>query len=118
MAAPAYLTPGDLLKAEADYHQRVGITATKGTKVGQLVVYPGRNQYLVALTDESYGQVMVQPQNCTINLDNVAQADIDALKTLNPADGTPTSTKLTVAQLIKEGDAFGIKYVGTPYLAV
>lgn len=111
MPAPAYLTPGDLLKAEADYHSRIAVPATKGLKAGQFVLYPTRGQYLVALTDELYGQVLVQPHSCTINLDNVAQADIDALH--SDVEGL---VPMTVEALKKQGDDYGIKYVGTPYL--
>lgn len=112
MTAPAYLTIGDLLKSEANVNSRISLKAPKGTKIGQLVKYEVRGQYLVALSDESYGQVLVQPHNCTINLDNVAQADIDAL-----FSDTGNKTKLTVETLIKQGDSYGIKYVGTPYTA-
>ncbi len=103
MDAPIFLTRGDLLKAEADEHSRIAVTAPKSLKAGQLVKYPVRNQYLVALTDELYGEVLVQPHNCTIFLDNVNQADLDAVS-------------LTKDKMTKEGDSYGIKYQGTPYI--
>lgn len=100
-------TLSDLLKSEADFNSREHIKATN-VKMGQLVLYPKRGQYLVALSDSEHGQVMVQPQNCLINLDFVKESDITD-KVVGD-DSTP----LTVEAFIKAGDVFGIQYVGTP----
>lgn len=104
------LTIGDLLKSEADVNSRIAIPAPVGTKIGQLVKYGVRDQYLVALSDEEHGKVLVQPHNCVIDLDNVALADITALH--GDTDGL---VPLTADTLIREGDTHGIKFIGTPY---
>ena len=106
-----FITLGDLLKSEADTQSRESIPANTGTKIGQLVNHPLRGQYLVALSDETNGKVLVQPHNCVIYLDNVALANITSIK-----QGEPLAP-LTVDILKKEGDAHGIKYIGTPYTA-
>ena len=106
---PTLITIGDVLKSEADPLSRIAITAPKGTKIGQLVKYELRKQYLVALSDEKDGQVLVQPHNCTINLDFIAEADITDKQT-----GDEGNTPLTVDLLKKEGDVYGIQYIGVP----
>lgn len=95
------ITLGDLLKSEADHMSRIAIDADN-IKIGQLVQHPTRKKYLVALSDSEHGKVLVQPHNCTINLDFVAEADLKA-------------QSLTADKLAKEGDEYGIKYIGTPY---
>lgn len=102
------LTIGDILKSEADPNNRVAVTASAGTKAGQLVKFELRDEYLVALTDESYGQVLVQPHNCVIYLDNIKQSVLDG-KFSDDLSTVP----LTVDDLITQGDAHGIKYIGT-----
>jgi hypothetical protein len=104
-----YVTIGDILKSEADPSNRIAIPAAAGTKAGQLVKYAERNEHLIALTDEVNDEVLVQPHNCTIFLGNIPQANIDAVFT-DEAGEVP----LTTEQLIKQGDLYGIKYVGTP----
>ncbi|MGP4950710.1 hypothetical protein ACTXGO_00855 [Psychrobacter sp. T6-1] len=104
-----YVTIGDILKSEADFNNRIAIPAAAGTKTGALVKYNERNEYLFALTDETNGEVLVQPHNCTIFLGSIPQANIDAITT--DEDGLVT---LTVENLVKQGDLYGIKYVGTP----
>lgn len=94
-------TRGDLLKAEADPKSRQVIKAD-GVKMGQLVHYDLRGAYLVALSHSEHGAVLVQPHNCTINLDFVKKSDIE-------------SKNLTLQDLVTEGDAYGIQYIGTPY---
>ena len=108
-----YVTIGDILKSEADFNNRIAIPAPVGTKTGQLVKYEKRNEHLIALTDETNGEVLVQPHNCTIFLGSVKQADIDS-KFSDDASLVP----LTTALLIKQGDLYGIKYVGTPIATV
>lgn len=103
---PSIIRRGDLLKAEADPNSRIVITADN-IKIGQLVQYPERKQYLVALSDSERGKVLVQPHNCTINLDFVAQTEITGKQNGSKA--------LTVDDFKKQGDSFGIKYIGTPY---
>lgn len=85
---------GDILKSELSPLYRTEAPAPTGTKMGDLVMYPMRGQKLVALTDEQYGKVLVQPHNCIINLDFVNVGDDD------------------VGQLILQGDVYGIKYIG------
>lgn len=109
MPDDTYVTIGDILKSEADVNSRIAIPATAGTKTGQLVKYAERNEHLIALTDEVNGEVLVQPWNCNIFLGNVSQAAIDAVFT--DEEGL---VPLTTAQLIKQGDLYGIKYIGTP----
>lgn len=105
-AIPQIIRRGDLLKAEACRHSRIVITADN-IKIGQLVEHPTRKQYLVALSNSEHGKVLVQPHNCTINLDFVALSDI--------TDKQSGSKALSVDELKKQGDGFGIKYIGTPY---
>lgn len=108
-----YVTIGDILKSEADPSNRIAIPAATGTKAGQLVKYAERNEHLIALTDEVNDEVLVQPHNCTIFLGSIKQADIDSQFT--DADSL---VPLTTATLIKQGDLYGIKYVGTPMASV
>lgn len=95
------VTIGDILKSEADSNSRVSVPAAANTKAGQLVKYPLRNEYLVALSDTESGKVLVQPHNCVIYLDSVKQSDLDAVS-------------VTAEQLKTQGDAHGIKYIGAP----
>ncbi|MGP4846633.1 hypothetical protein ACTXGQ_21145, partial [Marinobacter sp. 1Y8] len=81
MPSEPYVTIGDILKSEADSSNRIAIPATDGTKTGQLVKYTERNEYLIALTDETNGEVLVQPHNCTVFLGSIPQANIDAVFT-------------------------------------
>ena len=104
-----YVTIGDILKSEADSSNRIAIPAEVGTKPGRLVKYTERNEYLFALTDETNGEVLVQPHNCTVFLGGIPQANIDAVFT-DEAGEVPLTTEV----LIKQGDLYGIKYVGTP----
>lgn len=87
---------GDILKSEADPNSRISISAPKGTKIGDVVKYEPRNQYLIALSDEVHGMVLVQPHNCVICLDKIVL----------PSD-------VLQADLAKQGDVYGIQYVGT-----
>lgn len=103
------LTIGDILKSEADPNNRIAIPAPVGTKTGQPVKYAARDEYLLALTDEVNGEVLVQPHNCVMYLAPILQADIDAVFT-DELDEVP----LTTAELIAQGDTHGIKYIGTP----
>ena len=74
--------------------------------------YPLRaaNPWLVALTDEVNGEVVVQPHNCVINLDYVAEAEITGKKVNEGA-----AANMKVEEFIAAGDAYGIVYVGTPH---
>lgn len=103
---------GDLLKGEALPLSRRVVRVTPGTKAGQLVKYTLRkgNPWLVALTDEVNGEVVVQPHNCVINLDFVAESEITGKKVNEAA-----AANMTVDDFIADGDAYGIVYVGTPY---
>lgn len=103
------LTIGDILKSEADPNNRIAIPAPVGTKTGQLVKYAERKEYLIALSDETNGEVLVQPHNCVMNLAPIMQADIDAVFT-----DDLSAVPLTNAELLTQGDAHGIKYIGTP----
>lgn len=94
------ITLGDILKSEADRLSRDTIKADN-IKIGQLVQHPVRKKYLVALSNTEHGKVLVQPYNCVIDLSFVKEADIKAVAT-------------SVDKFIKEGDEFGIKYIGTP----
>lgn len=94
------LSLGDILKSEADPNSRETIAADN-VKIGQLVQHPIRKKHLVALSDSEHGKVLVQPHNCVINLDFVKEADIKAAAT-------------SVEAFIKQGDEYGIKYIGTP----
>ena len=105
-----YAGIGDILKGEALPLSRVAVPAEKGTKAGTLVKYPLRKLYLVALTDEQEGKVLVQPHNCVVNLDHTSDAALKKLKA-----GADDSTPLTVDLLRKEGDNYGIVYIGAPY---
>lgn len=106
MTTPKLIRRGDLLKAEADRNSRIVIVADN-INIGQLILHPERKQYLVALSDSERGKVLVQPHNCTINLDFVSDAEITGKQNGSKA--------LTVDELKKQGDTFGIKYIGTPY---
>lgn len=86
----------DILKSEADINSRIAVSAPQGTKLGDVVKYEPRNQYLIALSDEVHGVVMVQPHQCTICLDKVVL----------PSD-------VSAETLMQQGDAYGIKYIGT-----
>lgn len=97
---PMLITLGDILKSEADRMSREFIKADN-VKIGQLIAHPVRKKYLVALSNSEHGKVLVQPHNCVINLDFVKEADIKAVAT-------------SVDKFIKEGDEYGIKYIGTP----
>ncbi|MFB2539125.1 hypothetical protein [Acinetobacter sp. c3-l95] len=90
------IVTGDILKSEADIKSRISIPAPVGTKIGDVVKYPLRNQYLIALSDEQYGTVSVQPQNCVIDLSKIT---------------LPSNVLQT--DLVKQGDAHGIQYQGT-----
>lgn len=103
------ITLGDILVAEADPKGRIAIPAPAGTKIGQLVKYELRSRYLVALSDEEAGKVLVAPHNCTINLDFIKETDIT-----NKMTGDNADTALTTELLKKEGDLYGILYIGTP----
>ena len=105
----SYVTIGDILKSEADCNSRIAIPAAVGTKTGQMVKHDARDEYLIALTDEVNGEVLVQPHNCVMNLSAVKAGDISAVTT--DAEGL---VALTTAQLIEQGDMYGIKYIGTP----
>lgn len=106
------ITIGDILKSEADRNSRVAITAPEGTKIGQPVLYEPRGEYLIALSDEENGKVLVQPWNCVIYLEPIAQASLEAISIdgEEEEDATPLSKEL----LIKQGDKYGIKYIGMP----
>lgn len=101
MTESTLITLGDLLKSEADRLSRQIIKA-ENIKIGQLVQHPERKKYLVALSDSEHGKVLVQPHNCVIDLSRVKESDIT------------TATGGTLDKWLKEGDAFGIKYIGTP----
>ena len=103
---------GDLIKGEALMLSRRVVKAAAGTKAGQLVKYPlrGANPWLVALTDEVNGEVVVQPHNCVINLGHVAEAEITGKKVNEGA-----AANMKVEEFIAAGDAYGIVYVGTPH---
>lgn len=101
--ATAVLTLGDLLKSEADTASREVIKSTTGVKIGQLIQHPIRKKYLVALSNEEHGQVLVQPNNCVIFWDNVDKDDVKA-------------KKLTLEKLTKEGAEFGIKFISSEHL--
>ena len=105
---------GDLLKGEALTLSRVAVAAEKGTKAGQLVKYAprGDSHYLIALTDEVNGEVVVQPWNCVIDLAAVNKADITAAK-IKPKGGG-ADVALTVVELNSMGDLYGIAYIGAP----
>ena len=52
----------------------------------------------------------MQPHNCVINLEHVAESEITGKKVNEGA-----AANMTVADFIAAGDAYGIIYVGTPY---
>ena len=91
------LTNKTIIQWEATSMTRTEVSATVGTKAGQLVDYPLRNQKLVALTDEHDGKVQVQPHNCVIWLDFTPTSEIDDLEAFK-----------------KQGDTYGIVYRGAP----
>lgn len=97
---PTLITIGDILKSEADRHSRENIKADN-IKIGQLVAHPIRKKPLVALSNSEHGKVLVQPHNCVINLAVIKEADIKAVAT-------------SVDAFIKQGDEYGIKYIGKP----
>lgn len=97
---PTLITIGDILKSEADRHSRENIKADN-IKIGQLVAHPTRKKYLVALSNSEHGKVLVQPHNCVINLAVIKETDIKAVAT-------------SVDAFIKQGDEYGIKYIGKP----
>ncbi len=99
-----FLTIGDILKSEADWHSREAIPATTGTKIGQLVEHPLRKEPLVALSDEINGKVLVQPHNCVIFLDNIDTASLGAYVGSN-------GEHVILETLIAQGDKHGIQYV-------
>lgn len=90
---------GDILKTPNA--NLIGITAPKGTKIGQLIEYPLRKKHLIALSDEENGKVLVAPHNCVIDLSRVALSDI-------------TTAGQTLDKLQEDGDAYGIIYQGMP----
>lgn len=94
------ITIGDILKSEADRHSRENIKADN-IKIGQLVAHPIRKKPLVALSNSEHGKVLVQPHNCVINLAVIKETDIKAVAT-------------SVDAFIKQGDEYGIKYIGKP----
>lgn len=91
------ISRSDILKSEANPKSKICINAPQGTKIGDVVKYDVRNQYLIALSDEQHGKVLVQPQDCVMDL---------SMLTL------PSDVKF--ADLQKQGDVYGIQYVGTP----
>ncbi len=98
----AYLNLGDILKSEADPNSRVVVPAAVGTKAGEFVTYPLRNQKVVALTDEAHGEVLIQPHNCVIDLQYIKGADILAAGYESDED------------LKSDGDDHGIVYINAP----
>ncbi len=98
----AYLNLGDILKSEADPQSRVAVPADPDTKAGTFVDYPLRGEKVVALTDETNGEVLIQPHNCVIDLQYIAGADIAA------------AGFATVDALKTEGDDHGIVYINEP----
>lgn len=105
------LTIGDLLKSEADPNSRISIDVDSDVKIGQFVDHPTRKEPLVALSNTENGKVLVQPHNCVIFLDNIAE---EAITGHTFGDD---STPLTLELLRAQGDKHGIKYIGTPYTA-
>lgn len=94
-----------LLKYEQTPETRVTVPAAVGTKAGQFVDYPPREgKKLVALSDEQNGVVVVQPFNCVIDASMLDLAEARAA----------ASTEGTFEGLQKDGDPFGIMYVGLP----
>lgn len=94
-----------LLKYEQTPETRVTVPAEAGTKAGQFVDYPAREgKKLVALSDEQNGVVVVQPFNCVIDASMLTLADVQAA----------ASTEGTFEGLQKDGDPYGIMYIGLP----
>lgn len=110
------VTMGDLLKSEADRLSRVAIAAPVDTKIGQPVLFEPRGQYLIALSDETQGEVLVQPHNCVIYLNSVDPDAVAAtlITIVDPegVDGATIEAPLDAATLKAQGDTYGIKYIG------
>ena len=104
---------GDLIKGEALWLSRTTVAAPAGTKAGALVKYPprGEGHYLIALSDEQKGRVVVQPWNCVIDLSAIKASELSKTK-VKPDGGA--ETPLTAALLQKMGDPYGIAYIGAP----
>ncbi len=88
---------GDILKSEADVNTRTYIVKDN-VKIGDVVSYRNHDDTtrpLIALSNSEHGKVLVQPFNCEINLNALDQEKI----------------KPSVADLISQGEKFGIKYV-------
>lgn len=102
------IVTSDILKSEADMNSRESIAVPVGTTTGQLVEYSPRGHYLIALTDEVHGKVLVQPSNCVICLDKVLLSDITSKRAGEP------KAHYTLESFKKAGDVYGIKYIGTP----
>lgn len=99
---------GDILKSEADPNSRVAFAVESNVAIGDLVEYQPEGVeepiYLVALSDNPYGKVLLQPRNCTINLSAIDQTAIDVHK----------AAGLSLEKLKAQGFAHGIHYIGTP----
>lgn len=114
------LVMGDILKSEADPNSREAIAAEPTVKIGDVVNYPSRKQPLIALSNAEQGQVLVQPWNCTINLDVIALSKITGFmmqSNLGLAESGMDSsdpTYLNLEELKAQGDTYGIKYIGEP----
>lgn len=96
-------TISDYLKYEATYQTRVTVPAAPGTKAGSFVEFPLRGKKLVALSDEYDGEVVVQPHNCIIDLSLLTSAAVNA-----------ATSEASLEALQKEGDPYGIVYIGKP----
>ena len=111
------VTIGDILKSEADFNSRIAVAAPVNTKAGQPVLYPLRGEYLVALTDEVNGKVLVQPHNCVIHIDAIDATALALVEVQvrDPVadDDSMIAAPLTAGILIAQGDSHGIKYVDT-----
>ena len=109
---PATLGPtsSDILKYEATHLTRITIPAPVGTKAGAVVphVARGSNNFLIALTDEEDGKVVVQPHNCIIDLSFTSAAQ------LNAALGGTEEDPFTKQTLVENGDIYGIVFIGDP----
>ena len=107
---PATLGPtsSDILKYEATHLTRITIPAPVGTKAGAVVAHTARpnNSFLIALTDEEDGQVVVQPHNCVIDLSFTSEAQ------LNVAMGGTEEYPATKQMLVYVGDPYGIVFIG------
>lgn len=96
---------GALLLYEQTPETRALVDAPVGTKAGQFVDYlPREGKKLVALSDEQNGKVVVQPFNCVINAELL---DLDEAR-------AAASTEGTFEGLQKDGDPYGIMYIGLP----